>query len=102
MRPGDIDSTEEFVIDHDNWPAWEIFQECRTQWIIGINGLAGLNYVALELVMGWCGITGAKEQGDMWRKVRLIERGMLAGLRGVKWEVLFDGTKHKDRSLGNG
>lgn len=31
----------------ENWPALQLFIRCQTQWRIGVNGRAGLDYGAI-------------------------------------------------------
>ena len=42
---------EHFEVWPENWEAVRLFIRCQTQWRIGINGLAGLDYGAV-LAMG--------------------------------------------------
>lgn len=40
-----------FEIWAENWPAWEAFQLCCTQWRMApIGGLLGLDYPAVDVV----------------------------------------------------
>jgi hypothetical protein len=42
---------EHFEVWPENWEAVRLFIRCQTQWRIGMNGRAGLDYAAL-LAMG--------------------------------------------------
>lgn len=35
----------------ENWPAFELFADMRTQWRVGINGRTGLDYQTLFVLM---------------------------------------------------
>ena len=38
---------QHFEVWPGNWPAVDLFLRCQTQWRIGPNGRAGLDYVAV-------------------------------------------------------
>ena len=54
---------------------------CATQWRLRpMGGVQGIDYSALESVMRMMGV---KRRADVFRQVRLIERGAPGRVRGV-------------------
>lgn len=62
---------------------------CRTQWRVGFGGPTGLDYNAVINVMGVMGVRNLTGTLD---RVQLIERGALAGLKGLKEAELWPET----------
>jgi hypothetical protein len=71
---------EVIVIDLENWRAWEVFQDCATQWRTNMQGVVGLDYNAVFSMMNAYGVKNRKR---MIRKIRAIESGALAGFKGL-------------------
>lgn len=66
-----------FEVWPDNWPAWEVFQRCRTQWRVApMGGLLGLDYSGVEIV-----IRASGEPLRILEDIQLIEQAALARLR---------------------
>jgi hypothetical protein len=65
--------------------------DCQTQWkyVVGSKLVRlGLDYAQLWAVMQ---IRNIREPSEMFDKIRLIERGALAGLNDIPLETLLDG-----------
>lgn len=67
----------EFELWDDNTKAYELFQQCQTQWNVSMSGITGLNYPALESVMRMSNISQS-EQAALFEQVRYIENGYLS------------------------
>ena len=85
------ESKDDLIVDYENWEAFEVFINCSTQWRV-ISGMAtvmqGLDYTSVESVMRMMGI---KNKPEIFQKLRLIERGALAEMRGTQLEELLNG-----------
>lgn len=79
---------ESFVIANDNWQAWRIFEQVKTQWRMGATGPIALDYNVVGLVIEYFGVPARKRKRRL-REVTLIERGALAGLKGIRHERLW-------------
>lgn len=51
-RPEPVVAERPFEVWPENWPAWEAFHLCTTQWRSApMGGLLGLDYTAVEIVL---------------------------------------------------
>jgi len=51
-RPAPSEPEPTFEVWPENWPAWEAFHLCATQWRHApMGGLLGLDYPAVEIVL---------------------------------------------------
>jgi hypothetical protein len=66
----------EFLVDHDNWDAYEIFARMWTQWKRNdwTGHLIGIDYTAMIHTINLYHADGA---GEIFDRVRLIEHGYL-------------------------
>lgn len=60
----------------ENVKAWNLFLDCSTQWVVGVDGPTGLSYPGVEAVMRIEGIKSSKRR-VMFSKIRVMERAML-------------------------
>ena len=78
----------DFIVFYENWPAFQLFEQCVTQWRFTPTGQkAGLDYtavIALATVRG-CADTQTLEN------VRNLELGALACHYGKTLEFITDG-----------
>lgn len=62
------------------WPenvrVWNIFNACRTQWMVGMAGPTGLAYQGVEVVIRMSGIKQS-ERSSVFSKIQVMERAML-------------------------
>jgi hypothetical protein len=87
------DPVGDFVVDHDNWPAFLLFLDCHTQWIYVVGDKLvrlGLDYSKVLSVMQMRGIK-RKHRSEMFDRICLIERGALAGLNNIDLEKAING-----------
>lgn len=61
----------------ENVPAYHLFMQCQTQWNVGMAGITGMNYPALQSVMFMTAIPQEK-QPNLFEDFRFIESGFLA------------------------
>jgi len=69
----------EFGVWDENFPAYNLFQQCQTQWNVSMSGVTGLNYPALQSVMIMTAIPTEK-QPSRFEEVRFIESGFLSAI----------------------
>lgn len=60
----------------DNWPVLLVFDDLMSQWNVGMNGVIGLRYEALPLVLELHGIK-RKRQLEMFDGLRVMERAAI-------------------------
>jgi len=63
-----------FEVWEENWEAVMMFLRMQTQWNVGMSGLIGLNYQALETLIR---LYHVKEPVELFEKVQVIERAAL-------------------------
>lgn len=79
---------QNFVVDFDNWPIYELFQLCGTQWRVAPSGgRIGLDYTA---VLAVASSEGINEPGLM-RQIRFMELGAITAYSDNDLEVLLYG-----------
>jgi hypothetical protein len=68
---------DDFVVDHDNWDAYEIFARMWTQWKRNDwNGrLIGIDYTSMISAIS---LFHPDNAGEIFDQVRLIEHGYLS------------------------
>lgn len=44
LKPEDVEDNSDQEVWKENWTAFLIFMEIRTQWRVGMNGFTGLDY----------------------------------------------------------
>ena len=59
-----------------NAPVWALWQRVQTQWNIGLDGLTGLRYEGVRVVMGFCGLP-KKERAWAFECLQGMERAAL-------------------------
>lgn len=64
---------EEIGIWPDNWPIKQIFCAMLSQWNVGMNGVIGLRYEALPMVLEIHGIE-AEQKREVFDGLRVMER----------------------------
>lgn len=67
----------------DNIMAVNVFIAMDTQWRIGANGVTGLDYNALPVVMKMSGVP-AKDRADVFEDVRTMEDVALMKMKTAK------------------
>ncbi len=70
----DVEDTSDFEIWPENWIPFLVFSEVSTQWRVGAGGATGLDYVAVEWVMGLMKI---KKKYEVLRAIRTMESSAL-------------------------
>ena len=70
---------DEFELWDENFPAYNLFQQCQTQWNVSMSGVTGLNYPALQAVMTMTAVPTEK-QTTLFEEIRFIESGFLAAI----------------------
>lgn len=60
----------------DNWQTLEVFADLMSQWNVGMNGVIGLRYEALPLVLKLHGIK-RKRQRELFDGLRVMERAAI-------------------------
>jgi hypothetical protein len=78
--PHELTEPEHFEVWPENWEAVRLFIRCQTQWRIGMNGRAGLDYAAV-LAMG--SLYQIDNLSQVVEDVQVIEA-----------EILIQGAKH--------
>ena len=63
-----------FEVWEENWEAVMMFLRMQTQWNVGMSGLIGLNYQALETLIR---LYHVKQPVELFEKVQVIERAAL-------------------------
>jgi hypothetical protein len=56
-----------------------VFWQMSTQWRVGMNGVIGLDYVALDKVMDFCTVADKK---TCFEKIRILESEQLKIIHG--------------------
>lgn len=74
------DYEEEAEVWPENWPAFEIFSQLRTQWRTGLAGRTGLDYPALFALLDRHGLTG-DAWWQMFDDLRAMEEAALDAMR---------------------
>lgn len=64
----------------ENWPAFDLFIDLRTQWRVGMNGPEGLDYLVLFRLMDDMGLSRTERQA-LFDDVRVLERAALNHIR---------------------
>lgn len=76
-----INEPEETDCWPDNWLPLQVFEALGTQWNIGMNGVIGLRYEAIPVVLAEFGIR-KKQRAAMMESLRIMENEALQVLRG--------------------
>lgn len=79
LRPEDYEG-DDVEVWPENWPAVEVFVRMNTQWIVGMSGQTGLNYLVLFDLLDRAGYVGP-EWDRMFDDVRVLEREALSVMR---------------------
>ena len=58
----------------ENWESFNLFMQCATQWRVGPGGIIGLDYVAVQAVMGW---NRLHDEAACFRDLQVMEREVL-------------------------
>lgn len=67
----------------ENWPAFELFMACKTQWRTGMSGATGLDYLPVFSLLDRRGFTG-DEWGQVFEDIRVMEAAALNALHDDK------------------
>lgn len=76
----DVTDTSTFDVWPENWPAYAVFCDVSTQWRMGPGGPSGLDYGAVEWVMGLRQVKQAKKL-QMLHDIRTLESSALKAMR---------------------
>lgn len=60
----------------DNWQTMQVFADLMSQWNVGMNGVIGLRYEALPLVLELHGIA-AEQKREVFDGLRVMERAAI-------------------------
>lgn len=72
----------DFILLEENWPAFETFLRCQTQWRYTMTGITGLDYTAvISVITLTC---KNKDRKQLFEDVRLIEQGALKSISAPK------------------
>jgi hypothetical protein len=71
--------SNEFELWDENVPAFQLFQQCQTQWNVSMTGITGMNYPAVQSVMSMSAIP-RKKQPNLFEEFRFIESGFLTAV----------------------
>ena len=63
----------------ENWPAFQLFVKMETQWYIGMNGRAGLNYLVARDFINRMKLNDA-EHDELFDDIRTLERAALEAM----------------------
>lgn len=75
--------TDPIEVWPENWQTWLLFSGMQTQWYIGKNGRAGLNYLVLFAMIDKLGLS--KEESDL----------MFLDIQAMEYSALEEMAKHK-------
>lgn len=67
---------DEFFLWPENVPPFELWLSVQTQWVIGMNGPAGLNYAGVHACMSLQGVK-KKKQAGYFAAIQSMESAML-------------------------
>ncbi len=70
----DVEDTSDFDVWPENWIPLQVFSELSTQWRMGPGGPTGLDYGAVQWVMG---LLKVKRQYEVLRDIRVLESSAL-------------------------
>ena len=73
------DYEEEAEVWPENWLAFSIFDQMGTQWKAGFNGLTGLDYQTLFILMDRRGLSG-DEWWEVFADIREMEAAALKAM----------------------
>jgi len=66
-----------FEVLEENWPALELFLRCQTQWRTTMNGVLGLDYVAIAWLFR---LYAVKDKRAMLEDLQIMEAAAMATL----------------------
>jgi len=66
-----------FEVLEENWPALELFLRCQTQWRTTMNGVLGLDYVAVAWLFR---LYAVKDKRAMLEDLQIMEAAAMATL----------------------
>ena len=69
--------SKEFEVLEENWPTLELFLRCQTQWRTTMNGVLGLDYVAVAWLFR---LYAVKDKRAMLEDLQIMEAAAMATL----------------------
>ena len=66
-----------FEVLEENWPALELFLRCQTQWRTTMNGVLGLDYVAIAWLFR---LYAVKDKRAMLEDLQIMDAAAMATL----------------------
>jgi len=75
-EPEDFEAEDPVEVWPENWQAFTTFMQLRTQWLVGVGGPTGLNYVPLFALMDRLGVQG-EAWDDFLSDVQVLEAAAL-------------------------
>jgi hypothetical protein len=66
-----------FEVLEENWPTLELFLRCQTQWRTTMNGVLGLDYVAVAWLFR---LYAVKDKRAMLEDLQIMEAAAMATL----------------------
>ena len=76
LTPEDYDEDPAYEVWPDNWAGFQLFYDNITQWIQGMGGPTGLNYLVIFAELDRLKVEG-EDREDMMFCIRELERGAL-------------------------
>jgi len=70
------DEPEHAAVWLSNWQTMQVFADLLSQWNVGMNGVIGLRYEALPLVLELHGIE-PEDRRDIFDGLRVMERAAI-------------------------
>ena len=81
--------SKNFTVNHSNWPAFDLFSLCLTQWHTSPTGQrTGLDYQALFAIAK---VIGVKTSRRLLDKIRCLEAGAMYAMNDQDISELLDG-----------
>lgn len=74
LKREDVEDNSDFEVWPENWMPLQVFSELSTQWRMGPGGPTGLDYGAVQWVMG---LLKVKRQYEVLRDIRVLESSAL-------------------------
>lgn len=76
IRREDVEDTSVLEVWPEHWDPYRIFEEIRSQWLVGANGPTGLNYIVAFKYMELMKIKKSRHLETI-RAIRVMEREAL-------------------------
>lgn len=74
LKPIALSATRDIEVWPENWQIMLVFIDMLSQWNVGMNGVIGLRYEAMPMVLQ---VHGIKPDRDLFDGIRVMERAAL-------------------------